>query len=137
MRSTIAAWGCGLLFGVGLCVSGMVNPAKIIRFVDFTGRWDPSLAFVMVGALVVYYVGFRLTQRSAKPLFAEAFQVPTRKDIDPPLVVGAVLFGMGWGLAGICPGPSITALAFGRIEFYIFFVAMAAGSMSFSFARRP
>jgi uncharacterized membrane protein YedE/YeeE len=132
MKTTTAAWACGLLFGLGLSTSGMVNPAKIIHFVDFAGQWDPSLAFVMVGALTVFGVGFRLTQRSAKPLLADVFQVPTRADIDTKLVVGAALFGIGWGLAGICPGPSITALAFGRPEFYVFFAAMAVGSLAFS-----
>jgi len=132
MKTTIASLICGVLFGVGLSVSGMVNPDKIISFVDFTGVWDPSLAFVMVGALIVYSIGFRLVRRTAKPLFAEVFQVPTRNDIDAKLVGGAVLFGIGWGLAGICPGPSITALAFGMTEFYVFFVAMAVGSLAFS-----
>lgn len=131
MKSTISAWGCGLLFGAGLAISGMVNPEKIIRFVDFTGQWDPSLGLVMVGAVITYGIGFRLSQRSRRPMFADAFQVPTRNDIDPKLVGGAVLFGIGWGLGGICPGPSITALAFGMTEFYVFFAAMVAGSLIF------
>ncbi len=131
MKTTIAAWICGLVFGIGLTISGMTNPEKIIRFVDFTGQWDPSLAFVMVGALIMFGIGFPLTQRSAKPLLAQAFQVPTRRDIDPKLIGGAALFGVGWGLSGICPGPSITALAFGLTNFYIFFAAMALGSLIF------
>ena len=129
MKTTLASLGCGILFGIGLSISGMVNPEKIIRFVDFSGQWDPSLAFVMVGALIVFGIGFRLTQRAGMPLFAEAFQVPSRRDIDPKLIGGAALFGVGWGLAGICPGPSITALAFGMSDFYVFFLAMAAGSL--------
>jgi uncharacterized membrane protein YedE/YeeE len=137
VNATITAWACGLLFGIGLSISGMVNPAKVIHFVNFTGEWDPSLALVMVGALIVYGIGFRLTQRSAKPLFAAAFQVPTRNDIDSSLVAGAVLFGVGWGLAGICPGPSITALAFGISEFYVFFAAMAVGSLVFGLTSSP
>ncbi|MFN3232084.1 MAG: DUF6691 family protein [Alphaproteobacteria bacterium] len=131
MKTTIAAWACGLIFGIGLTISGMTNPEKIIRFVDFTGQWDPSLAFVMVGALITFGIGFPLTQRSAQPLFAQSFQVPTRRDIDPKLIGGAALFGVGWGLSGICPGPSITALAFGLTDFYIFFAAMVAGSLIF------
>ena len=131
MYSTIAAWICGLLFGVGLSISGMVNPAKVIHFVDVTGRWDPSLAFVMAGALLVFSFGFRLTQKSAKPLFALKFQVPARRDIDRSLVAGAMVFGIGWGLAGICPGPSITALAFGIADFYLFFAAMVVGSLAY------
>jgi uncharacterized membrane protein YedE/YeeE len=133
MKTILAAWACGLLFGLGLCVSGMANPAKVIHFVDLAGSWDPSLAFVMAGALLVFSIGFRLTQRSSKPLFAPAFLVPTRRDVDAALVGGAIVFGVGWGLGGICPGPSITALAFGITDFYVFFAAMALGSLLYGF----
>ena len=133
MKTIISAFICGVLFGTGLAISGMTNPAKIIGFVDFTGQWDPSLALVMVGALITYGIGFRLTQKTAKPLFAEVFQVPTRNDIDMKLVGGAAIFGVGWGLAGVCPGPGITALAFGMTEFYVIFGAMVVGSLAYGF----
>jgi len=131
MNNVLAALACGIIFGLGLAISGMTNPAKIIGFVDITGEWDPSLIFVMVGAVLIYSIGFRLSQRSAKPLFAPNFQVPSRNDIDGRLIAGGALFGLGWGLAGVCPGPAITALAFGMQEFYIFFAAMAAGSFTY------
>lgn len=133
MPAILAALACGTLFGLGLTISGMTNPAKIIGFADITGYWDPSLALVMAGAVAVFSIGFRLSQRSAKPLFALKFQVPTRSDIDARLAAGSVLFGIGWGLGGICPGPSITALTFGMEKFYIFFAAMAAGVVIFRF----
>ena len=137
MQSLFAAFVCGGFFGLGLGISGMANPAKVIGFADITGQWDPSLALVMAGALVVYAVGFRLSQRAGKPLWAPKFQVPSRNDIDARLTGGAVLFGIGWGLAGLCPGPSITALAFGMQEFYIFFAAMAVGSLVYGLTMKP
>lgn len=137
MQQTIASLICGAVFGIGLAISGMTNPAKIIGFVDITGQWDPSLAFVMVGALIVYAIGFRLSQRSGKPILALRFQVPSRNDVDARLVGGAVLFGIGWGMAGICPGPAITALAFGMEKFYVFFAAMAVGSLAYSLTMKP
>jgi uncharacterized protein len=121
----------GLLFGIGLSISGMVNPAKVMGFLDFFGQWDPSLAFVMGGAVTVYAIGYRLVMKSAKPLFDETFQVPTRSDLDARLISGAVLFGAGWGLAGYCPGPAITGLAFGMTQTFIFFAAMAVGVVVF------
>ena len=100
----------GLLFSAGLIVSGMINPAKVIGFLDLFGDWDPSLAFVMAGAVAVNFVGHRLVTRRARPFFADGFAIPTRKDVDRELVVGASLFGVGWGLVGLCPGPAIAAL---------------------------
>lgn len=136
MKPILAALFCGVLFGVGLAISGMTNPAKVIGFVNFTGAWDPSLALVMVGALITFGIGFRLTQTSMKPLFADAFQVPKRTDIDARLVGGAVIFGVGWGLSGICPGPGITALAYGKVSFYVFFTAMVVGSLAYGLTTR-
>jgi len=121
----------GLLFGIGLSISGMINPAKVMGFLDFFGQWDPSLAFVMGGAVTVYAIGYRLIMKSAKPIFGETFQVPTRSDLDARLIGGAVLFGAGWGLAGYCPGPAITGLAFGMEQTFIFFAAMAVGVVAF------
>lgn len=131
MKAVVAPLVCGLLFGVGLAVSGMVNPAKVLGFFDVAGQWDPSLAFVMAGGVAVFAIGFRLATRRAGPLFAEKFDIPARRDIDPRLVVGAVLFGIGWGLAGFCPGPALTSLAFGMTKVYAFVAAMVAGSLAF------
>ncbi len=122
---------CGLIFGAGLAVSGMVNPAKVLGFLDVTGQWDPSLVLVMAGGVAVFALGFLLVKRSAKPLLAAKFEIPTRRDIDPRLVAGAVLFGIGWGLAGLCPGPALTGLAFGITKVYIFVAAMVAGSLAY------
>ncbi len=106
----IAALISGLLFGVGLAVAQMTNPTKVISFLDVTGNWDPSLALVMGAAFFVALLGFKLTAQRAGPLFDEKFRLPTRTDLDKPLVLGAALFGAGWGLAGYCPGPVIASL---------------------------
>lgn len=121
----------GLLMGAGLAISQMINPEKVIAFLDVAGKWDPSLAIVMFSALAVSFVGFRLTVGRAHPIFAEAFQIPTRRDIDTPLVMGAAIFGIGWGLGGYCPGPAISALSLGLLEPILFVVAMLAGSVTF------
>ncbi len=133
MPSIFTALACGIIFGLGLSISGMTNPAKIISFADITGQWDPSLALVMLSAIAVYATGFKFSQKGEKPVFALKFHIPTRSDIDARLMAGSVLFGVGWGLGGICPGPSITALTFGMEKFYIFFAAMAAGLVIFRF----
>ncbi len=99
----------GLIFAVGLVLGGMTQPEKIIAFLDVSGDWDPSLGYVMLGAVGVHSIGYRLTMRRARPLFAEKFLVPTRRDIDASLVVGALLFGVGWGLGGYCPGPALVS----------------------------
>ncbi len=131
MRRTIWAILAGLLFGAGLAVSQMANPAKVLAFLDVgaipSGGWDPSLAFVMAGALVVSFVGFRMARARAKPLAAERFEWPTSTDIDGRLVAGSAIFGIGWGLVGYCPGPAIASLAWGRTETVVFVLAMAAG----------
>jgi hypothetical protein len=131
MTRVLSALLCGLVFGAGLAISGMVNPAKVLGFLDITGQWDPSLTLVMAGGVAVFAVGFRLIQRGPKPMFAEKFEIPTRRDIDPKLVIGAVLFGIGWGLAGFCPGPALTSLAFGLTKVYVFVGAMLAGSLGY------
>ena len=97
----------------------MVNPAKVLGFLDVTGQWDPSLILVMGGGVAVFAAGFLLVKRTARPVFAAKFEIPTRRDIDPRLVAGAVLFGIGWGLAGFCPGPALTSLAFGITKVYV------------------
>ncbi|HMB48010.1 MAG TPA: DUF6691 family protein, partial [Afifellaceae bacterium] len=110
MRATITALLSGFIFGLGLVISGMSNPAKVLNFLDVTGSWDPSLAFVMAGAVFVTSIGYRLILRQKAPKFADAFAVPTRSDIDTPLIAGAAIFGIGWGLGGFCPGPAWTAI---------------------------
>lgn len=110
MRVNVIAFLSGALFAAGLVLGGMTRPGKVIGFLDVAGDWDPSLAFVMAGAVGVNVVLFRVILRRPHPLFATAFRLPTKKDIDARLVVGASLFGVGWGLAGYCPGPAVTAL---------------------------
>lgn len=121
----------GTIFGIGLAVSGMMNPAKVLGFLDITGEWDPTLAFVMGGALLVTIPGFTLLRKRGKTLLGETLELPTRKDIDGRLLGGAVLFGLGWGLAGLCPGPAISGLASGVSGIYVFVAAMVAGMLSF------
>jgi uncharacterized protein len=121
----------GLVFGLGLIISGMSNPAKVLNFLDVggipAGTWDASLAFVMAGAVAVTFIGFSRVLKLARPFLAERFYVPTRKDIDLKIIVGPAIFGIGWGLAGFCPGPALTALGFGSVSAFIFVAAMCAG----------
>lgn len=117
----------GLLFGTGLIISGMANPAKILNFLDIFGSWDPSLAFVMAGAVAVTFVGYRLVLGWPKPIAAPRFQLPTRTDIDTRLVVGPAIFGIGWGLSGYCPGPALTALGLAAPGTLAFVPAMLLG----------
>lgn len=131
MRNTVISFICGLIFGLGLVISQMSNPAKVLNFLDFAGAWDPSLAFVMGGAVVVAAIGFWLAQSRKTPLLAESFHLPHRTDVDVSLVCGATLFGIGWGLVGFCPGPALTALAFGRREPVLFVAAMIVGMVIF------
>lgn len=125
----------GALFGAGLAMSGMVDPARVLGFLDIAGipqgTWDPTLAFVMAGALAVATPGYWLARRRAKPLFEPAFQVPGKGVVDRRLVLGAVMFGLGWGLVGFCPGPALAALGSGRTEVLIFAGSMAAGMWLF------
>jgi hypothetical protein len=125
--SLLVNLGLGLLFGVGLVISGMSDPAKVLNFLDLFGSFDPSLAFVMGGAVVVAFVGFRLAWARPAPLLAPRFQVPTRTDIDARLIVGPALFGIGWGLGGFCPGPAFTALGLFAPGTLVFVPAMLAG----------
>ena len=131
MGRNIAALLAGLIFGLGLTISEMVNPAKVLAFLDLFGNWDPSLAFVMGGALIVTAIGYRLAWTQEKPAFAERFQVPGNRQIDTRLAIGAVLFGIGWGLVGLCPGPAISALSFGGAPIFVFLAAMGAGMATF------
>ncbi len=123
----VAALVGGLIFGLGLAISQMVNPEKVLGFLDFTGSWDPILAFVLGGALVVSFIAFRLVLKRDTPVFANRFSLPDKTDIDGGLIVGAVLFGIGWGLIGLCPGPAIASLAYGMEESLWFVGALLAG----------
>ena len=123
----LAALGAGAIFGLGLAVSEMVNPLKVKAFLDVAGDWDPSLTLVMGGAVMVSFIAFRLTLRRPKPILATRFELPTRRNIDRRLVGGAAVFGVGWGLVGLCPGPALSALIYGDVESAIFVVAMLIG----------
>lgn len=119
----------GILFGAGLTISGMINPAKIIAFLDIAGAWDPSLLVVMASALAVSFIGYRIVLARERPLFEPSFQLPTKTVIDRPLLVGSALFGAGWGLSGLCPGPAISGAALGQSEIYVFLLALFAGML--------
>lgn len=123
----ISALLIGLVFGAGIALSGMANPAKVLNFFDLAGAWDPSLIFVMGGALAVTFVGYRVVLKRPGPLLGGGFHLPTRRDIDPPLVLGSAVFGIGWGIAGFCPGGVIPALGLLRPEPVVFVAAMVVG----------
>jgi uncharacterized protein len=129
----ISAAISGLLFGAGLTISGMVNPVVVLGFLDITGMWNPALLFVIVGALAVSLPGYWLL-KGRKPRFAEKQLVPTRRDIDRPLIAGSTIFGVGWGLAGICPGPALTMFGIRPDMAFIFVAAMTVGMMLSRFA---
>lgn len=120
----------GLVFGVGISISGMANPAKVINFFDIAGTWDPSLAFVMGGALGVTALGYRFVLRRSGPWMAQAFALPTRRDIDMPLLAGASSFGIGWGIAGFCPGGALPALGTGDANVFMFVGALIVGILT-------
>lgn len=123
----VAALLAGLIFGAGIALAGMINPDKVLNFFDLAGQWDPSLAFVMGGALAVTLIGYRLVLRQTRPLFDLRFHLPTRRDLDPALIGGAALFGIGWGIAGFCPGGAIPALGLAQPDAVLFVVAMVCG----------
>jgi uncharacterized protein len=129
--AVLLQFGIGLVFGVGLLVSGMSNPAKVLNFLDLggigAGNWDPSLAFVMAGAVAVTSIGYRLVLRRAQPLFDEGFHLPTKRELDVRILVGPAIFGIGWGMAGFCPGPALVALGYGSRAAFVFVAAMVAG----------
>jgi len=124
---TVAGFICGLIFGFGLVISGMSDPLKVLNFLDITGTWDPSLAFVMGGAVLVAFIGYRLVLGRSAPVLADQFHLPTKKDIDGQMLTGAGLFGIGWGLGGFCPGPAFTALPLLSTGILAFFPALIIG----------
>jgi uncharacterized membrane protein YedE/YeeE len=125
----VAAFVAGAVFGVGLVLAGMTQPAKVIGFLDVGGAWDPTLAFVMAGAIASHVSGLWLTSRRTVPLFASAFVAPTREDLSTPLVLGAAVFGIGWGLVGYCPGPALVSLGSGATTALVFVGAATAGML--------
>jgi uncharacterized membrane protein YedE/YeeE len=140
MPTVLAALVSGLIFGFGLAISGMTQPTKVLGFLDVlgiaSGTWDPTLAFVMIGALAVAAPGYLLARRRERPLFAEIAAWPKKTAIDRPLVAGAVLFGLGWGLVGLCPGPAIANLATLSSRIVAFVIAMAVGMLALDVWRR-
>lgn len=128
MMKLVSSTIIGAIFGLGIAISGMANPAKVLNFFDLFGTWDPSLAFVMGGALITTAIGYRIIfGRQNKPVYAEMFHVPARADIDRRLVMGSAGFGVGWGIAGFCPGGAIPALGLGYSQTFIFMGAMITG----------
>ena len=123
----LASFFCGLIFGSGLMISGMTQPTKVLGFLDILGRWDPTLAFVMAGALVISNAGYTLARRQSRPLLAARHLWPSRTDIDQPLIIGSLLFGIGWGLVGLCPGPALENLASLSPRVVVFVIAMIGG----------
>jgi hypothetical protein len=139
MKRLVASFAAGVVFAAGLAVAGMTRPGKVLAFLDFFGRWDPSLAFVMVGAIGVASLAFRLSARRASPVLGDRFVVPdARAEIDGRVVVGASIFGVGWGLSGLCPGPAVASLASGQVGAIVFVGAMLVGmEVQRRFPRHP
>jgi len=129
----------GLVFGLGLIVSGMANPAKVLGFLDLTGSWDPSLALVMAGAIIISFFAFLVAQKRTRSLIGADMKLPGGRHIDRRLVVGGLLFGVGWGVAGFCPGPGLVALGMGEVKALIFVASMLTGMITFELLdrRRP
>lgn len=123
----LSALVAGLLFGWGLTVSQMINPQKVLGFLDITGQWDPSLIFVMAGGVLITAIGYKWVLKKPTPLYTSVFHIPSKNTIDMPLIKGAILFGVGWGLVGLCPGPAIAALGVGGPKALVFFLAMTVG----------
>lgn len=136
MLKRISEFGIGLVFGLGLIISGMTDPGKVLGFLDLAGPWDPSLALVMGGAIVVGVFGFTLASRRRTSVLGEPMQMPTARQIDHRLVLGSLAFGIGWGIAGFCPGPAIVSLGTGEPKAVVFVLAMLAGMGIFEWLER-
>lgn len=134
--SRISAFLAGLLFGVGLLLAGMADPTKVLAFLDLAGAWDPSLALVMVGAIAAAALPFTLARKRARSWLGLPMQLPTRRDLDRRLVLGSLLFGIGWGLAGICPGPAVAVLLTGHWQAVVFVLSLLAGMVVFEWLER-
>jgi uncharacterized membrane protein YedE/YeeE len=136
MKRASASLLAGLLFGLGLVISRMIDPAKVLAFLDIAGSWDPSLAFVMIGAIPVAAIGYRVTRARRVPFFDTRFHGPSRTRVDARLVFGSALFGVGWGLVGYCPGPALASLAVGRWQSFVFVAAMLVGMVGYRLGDR-
>lgn len=131
MKNGLASLVVGFIFAIGLGISGMTQPQKVVGFLDLFGNWDPSLIFVMVGGIVVHFATYKLIRKRKSPLFSVDWHVPTKREITPALITGALLFGIGWGLGGFCPGPAVTSLASFETKPFIFVLSMVAGMFLF------
>lgn len=129
MKQRISEFLIGLVFGLGLILSGMSNPEKVLGFLDLAGNWDPSLAFVMGGGVIVAFIAFTLAKKRTQAFFGDALRLPTAKQIDKKLLIGSLLFGAGWGLAGFCPGPALVSVGAGYSQALILVVAMIVGML--------
>ena len=138
MKKNLIALLCGIIFGIGLSLSHMINPNKVLNFLDVTGKWDPSLIFVMIGALVIAFVSFKLILKRPAPILAESFHVSRKTSVDKSLIIGAAIFGIGWGMSGYCPGPAVANLGLLSFESVIMVVAIYLGFFVFNrfFARK-
>ena len=137
MRNILPGLLVGVIFGAGLALSDMVNPARVLAFLDVAGRWDPTLAFVIGGALIPSAVAYAVVRRMNRPLLETQFRIPESRELNSKLLAGAALFGVGWGLVGLCPGPAIAGLALGRWELWLFAAAMLAGMLLHKAAESP
>lgn len=136
MKLNLTSLLVGFIFAIGLGISQMTNPAKVIGFLDIFGHWDFSLAFVMIGAIGIHGWLFPMIRKRESPILAEQFRIPDRKDLHPSLIIGAALFGMGWGLGGFCPGPGLVSLASGNANSYVFVGSMLVGMMIFRWSKK-
>ena len=136
MVKLIVAYAIGLIFGIGIMISGMANPAKVLNFFDIAGTWDPSLAFVMGGAVLVAAVGYFFVLKRPMPVMDAKFHLPVVREVNLPLVAGSATFGVGWGIAGFCPGGAIPAIGTGRSEVLLFMAALMAGMLFTNFVRK-
>lgn len=127
MKHVLPGFIIGLLFGAGLALSDMINPARVLAFLDIAGAWDPTLAYVMAGALVPSAIGYWFSRRMNRPLLEHEFRIPKNRTVEPQLLAGAAIFGVGWGLVGFCPGPGVAALGFGLWQPWLFVLAMLGG----------
>jgi uncharacterized protein len=135
MTDILAGLIAGFIFGLGLCLSGLADPSVVQGFLDVAGAWNPALLFVMGAGLTVTLIGYRLVFGRGCPLWAPCFNLPTSTGIDTPLILGAVIFGIGWGLVGYCPGPAVVSLASGRTEVFVFVIAMITGMIAVRWMR--
>lgn len=131
MKNSLAALAVGFVFAIGLGLSGMTQPQKVIGFLDLFGKWDPSLIFVMIGAIIVHFVTYKLIRKRSSPLLSTQWHVPTKREVTPALVIGSFIFGVGWALGGFCPGPAVTSLASFDQTPAIFVVSMLVGMYLF------